>query len=218
MHQVSASLLAANFADMGRDLRLAEQSGVDSFHFDLMDGHYVPNLALSPYHLQDLRKISRLPFHVHLELDNPDDVLDRFEPLQADLIIVCLDTLPDPSRTLACIRALGLRAGISLNPDESLESSIPHFPELDLLLILGVHPGFGGQRMQKGTVEKVAKARQLIGEHRLEIPVAVDGGVNTQTAPALVEAGADILIVGSAIFKSADIHKAVRELKGTSVS
>ncbi len=218
MPQVSASLLAANFADMGRDVRRAEQAGVDSFHFDMMDGHYVPNLALSPYHLHDLRKTTRLPFHVHLELANPDEILDRFEPLQADLIIVCLDSLPNPFQTLARIRALGLRAGISLNPDERLEASVPYFPELDLLLILGVPPGFGGQLMRKDTVEKVAKARQLIQKHGLDIPVAVDGGVNSQTASALVEAGADILIVGSALFQSQDFHNAVRELTGTIAS
>jgi len=218
MPHISASLLAADFANMGRDVRRAGRTGVDSFHFDMMDGHYVPNLALSPDHLLALRKYTRLPFHVHLELANPDEVLERFQPLQSDLVTVCHDTLPDPSRTLACIRGLGMRAGLSLNPDEALEAALPYFPELDILLILGVFPGFGGQPMQMGTVEKIAQAHQEIQAQGLNLPVAVDGGVNLKTAPALVEAGADILIVGTAIFQAPDIRDAVRELKGITAS
>lgn len=203
---------------MGRDALRAERAGVDSFHFDMMDGHYVPNLALSPDHLIALRKYTNLPFHVHLELANPDEVLARFRPLQADLVIVCHDTLSNPSQTLACIRNLGMRAGLSLNPDEKLEVVLPYFPELDLLLILGVFPGFGGQTIQAGTVEKISQARQEFQARRLDVPVAVDGGVNLKTAPALIEAGADTLIVGTAIFQASNIRDVVRELKGITAS
>jgi ribulose-phosphate 3-epimerase len=213
MPHISASLLAADYARLGQEVRRAERAGADSFHFDMMDGHYVPNLALAPDHLTALRTHTRLPFHAHLELANPDEVLDKFQPMPADLIIVCRDTLPAPSRTLARIRALGMRAGLSLNPDEPLEAARDYLSEIDLLLILGVFPGFGGQLMQPGTLEKIAKARQELRSLGLGVPIAVDGGVNPQTAPGLVQAGADILIIGTALFRASRIGRAVAQFK-----
>jgi len=213
MPHISASLLAANYACLGQEVRRAERAGADSFHFDMMDGHYVPNLALAPDHLTALRPHTRLPFHVHLELSNPDEVLDKFQPMQADLIIVCRDTLPAPSRTLARIRALGMRAGLSLNPDEPLDAARDYLSEIDLLLILGVFPGFGGQLMQPGTLEKITQARQALRSLSLGVPIAVDGGVNPQTAPGLVKAGADILIIGTALFRASRISRAVAQFK-----
>lgn len=213
MPHISASLLAANYACLGQEVRRAERAGADSFHFDMMDGHYVPNLALAPDHLTALRPHTRLPFHAHLELANPDEVLDKFQPMQADLIIVCRDTLPAPSRTLARIRALGMRAGLSLNPDEPLDAARDYLSEIDLLLILGVFPGFGGQLMQPGTLEKITQARQALRSLSLGVPIAVDGGVNPQTAPGLVKAGADILIIGTALFRASRISRAVAQFK-----
>jgi len=213
MVHVSASLLAANYARMGQEVRRAERAGADSFHFDMMDGHYVPNLALSPDHLTALRPHTRLPFHVHLELGNPDEVLDKFQPLQADLIIVCLDTLPAPSRTLTRIHALGMRAGLSLNPDEPLGAALDHLSEIDFLLILGVLPGFGGQIMQPGTTKKITQARQMIRSMGLDFPIGVDGGVNSQTASELVAAGADILIAGTALFQASRMSRIIAEFK-----
>jgi len=217
MVHISASLLAADYARLGEELQRAEKAGADSFHFDMMDGHYVPNLALAPNHLIALRKYSGLPFHVHLELSNPNDVLNSFQPLQADLVVACHDTLQHPSHTMACIHNLGMRAGLSLNPDETLDAVRPSYPEIELLLILGVFPGFGGQLMQAGTVEKVSQARQEIQALGLDLPIAVDGGVNLQTAPELVRAGADILIIGTALFQSNSMSKLIKELKGLTV-
>ncbi len=213
MPHISASLLAADYARLGQEVRRAERAGADSFHFDMMDGHYVPNLALAPDHLTALRPHTRLPFHAHLELANPDEVLDKFQPMQADLIIVCRDTLPAPSRTLARIRALGMRAGLSLNPDEPLDAARDYLSEIDLLLILGVFPGFGGQLMQPGTLEKITQARQALRSLSLGVPIAVDGGVNPQTAPGLVKAGADILIIGTALFRASRISRAAAQFK-----
>lgn len=213
MPHISASLLAADYARMGQEVRRAEHAGADSFHFDMMDGHYVPNLALAPDHLTALRTHTCLPFHVHLELANPDEVLDKFQPMQADLIIVCRETLPAPARTLARIHALGMLAGLSLNPDEPLQAAQAYFSEIDLFLILGVFPGFGGQVMQPGTMGKIAQARQELRCLGLDLPIAVDGGVNQQTAPELVKAGADILIVGTALFRVSSISRAVAQFK-----
>ena len=214
MPQISASLLAADPACLGEEIRQATQAGVDSFHFDWMDGHYVPNLAFAPDHLAALRRLTNLPFIVHLELNNPDVLLDTFRPFAADLIIACLDTLPDPPRTLERIRRRSAKAGVSLNPDEPLSRVESLLPEIDILLILGVFPGFGGQPMDANTLRKVAEAARLRDRLGLPLELAVDGGVNLNNAPALIEAGVDTLVVGTALFKAPEMKAYVNELKG----
>jgi ribulose-phosphate 3-epimerase len=216
MVQVSASLLAADLACLGEEVHRAEQAGVDSFHFDMMDGHYVPNLAFSPDHLAALRPCTSLPFNVHLELDNPDHLLENFRLFKADLIAACLDTLPVPILTLTSIRQRGAQAGLSLNPDESLNKIRELMPALDMLILLGVHPGFGGQPMQADTLKRVAEAKRMRDRLGLSTRIAVDGGVNQKNAPALVEAGADILIIGTALFKSTNMAEVVNEIKALS--
>lgn len=201
MH-ISASLLAADAACLGSEIRRSQLAGVDSFHFDVMDGHYVPNIALSPAVLPALRPYTQLPFHVHLELSNPDEVLNCFEPFHADLVIVCRDTLAEPRRTFASIRSQSAKVGLSLGPDDSLEDSSLCLPHLDLLLILAVYPGFGGQAMQPNTVSRVREARARLDQMGLHIPLAVDGGVSLENAPALIEAGADTFIIGTSLFRA----------------
>jgi ribulose-phosphate 3-epimerase len=213
MPQVSASLLAADIACLGDEIRRATQAGVDSFHFDMMDGHYVPNLAFAPDTLAALRPLTGLPFHVHLELNNPDEMLEKFRPFAADLMIACLDTLLDPRQTLERMRRRNARVGLSLNPDDPLTKVQSLLSELDVLLLLGVYPGFGGQPMQANTPARVAEAARQRDGLGLPLRIAVDGGVNLNNAPALVEAGADILVVGTALFKAPDMRISVSELK-----
>jgi ribulose-phosphate 3-epimerase len=213
MIHICASLLAADYARLGEDVQRAENAGVDSFHFDMMDGHYVPNLALTPDHLKTLRSYSSLPFHAHLELDNPDDVLTRFEPLQADTIIVQWDTLTDPRRTFESIRSQNIKVGLGLSPKDSLEEASRIFRDIDLLLLLGVYPGFGGQAMQPGTSERVAFAKQLLDREKSRVIVAVDGGVKPANVIQLAQAGADILIMGTALFQSSDMAGTIRTIR-----
>ena len=213
MVQISASLLAADYARLGEEVQCAEAAGVDSFHFDLMDGHYAPNIALAPQHLRALRPYTRLPFHAHLELSNPDDVLERFSPLDADAIIVMWDTLTDPRRAFANIHTQGKRAGLSLSPDDPLTAAQQFFPLIDLLLILGVQPGFGGQQIQPKTFETVAQARYSIESMGLDLPIIVDGGVKQENAPRLIRAGANILIIGTALFQAPDMRVFVEGIK-----
>jgi len=213
MTHICASLLAADYARLGEEVQRATKAGVDSFHFDMMDGHYVPNLALTPDHLRTLRTYSPLPFHAHLELNNPDDVLYKFKSLQADVIIVQWDTLREPPRTFEKIRSQNMKVGLGLSPDDPLDEASSLFQNLDLLLLLGVYPGFGGQSMQPATLEKIASAQKYIGQTNHRIPIAVDGGVKPENAASLVQAGADILIMGTALFRSIDMAETVRSIR-----
>lgn len=213
MIHICASLLAADYARLGEEVQRAESAGADSFHFDMMDGHYVPNLALTPDHLKALRPYSRLPFHAHLELVNPDDVLFKFRPVRADVIIVQWNTLNDPSRTFDRIRLQNTKVGLGLSPNDSLEEASRLFSDLDLLLLLGVYPGFGGQTMQPDIVERVALARQLLDREKSSVPIATDGGVKPENAAVLVEAGADTLIMGTALFQSEDMRETIRSIR-----
>jgi ribulose-phosphate 3-epimerase len=179
----------------------------------MMDGHYVPNLALTPDHLKALRSYSHLPFHAHLELDNPDDVLFNFTTLQADVIIVQWNTLTEPLRTFERIRSQNIKVGLGLSPDNTIDDASRFFPEIDLLLLLGVYPGFGGQSMQSGMCERVATARFLVDQGSRRIPIAVDGGVNPENAVQLARAGTDILIMGTALFQANDMAETVQSIK-----
>jgi ribulose-phosphate 3-epimerase len=218
MVHISASLLAADYARLGEEMQRAEKAGVDSFHFDMMDGHYVPNLALTPDHLKALRPYSHLPFHAHLELDNPDHVLSNFISLHADMIIVQWNTLTDPIQTFNSIHAQNIKVGLGLNPDDAFEDAAHFFANIDLLLLLGVYPGFGGQVMQPGMMEKIARARHLSDTSEHPMVIAVDGGVKPENASQLVEAGADILIMGTALFRSADMAETLKSIRGAASS
>jgi len=213
MLEISASLLAADYARLGEEVRRAEQAGADSFHFDMMDGHYVANLALTPQHLTALRPFSRRPFHVHLELAQPDRMLAAFAPLQADVIFVQWDTLVCPQQTFNSIRSQGARVGLSLNPDDRLAEAQPLLCAVDVLLLLGVYPGFGGQCLHPGTGDKIAEARHRLQALGVALPIAVDGGVKPDNAAALVRAGADWLIMGTGLFAATDIAATIAGLK-----
>jgi ribulose-phosphate 3-epimerase len=215
MIHISASLLAADYARLGEEVQRAEKAGADSFHFDMMDGHYVPNLALTPDHLKVLRAYSHLPFHAHLELSNPDNVLSNFNSLQADMIIVQWNTLTDPARTFDRIRSQNIKVGLGLNPDDAFEGATRLFQDIDLLVLLGVYPGFGGQVMQPGTLEKIACARHLADTSGHPISIAVDGGVKPENTVQLMEAGADLLIMGTALFESADMAGTIQSIRAS---
>jgi ribulose-phosphate 3-epimerase len=213
MIHISASLLAADYARLGEEMQRAENAGVDSFHFDLMDGHYVPNLALAPDHLRALRPYSSLPFHVHLEVDNPDDVLFKFAPLQADVIIVQWNTLTNPAKTFDKIRSQNRKVGLGLSPDDAFDDPSHYFRDIDLLLVLGVVPGFGGQSMRPGTLEKITSARSIADRSGYPFRIAVDGGVKPDNTVDLTQAGADILIMGTALFRSVDLAKTIDSIR-----
>lgn len=211
--EVSASLLSADYANLAKDVARAVQAGADSFHFDVMDGHYVPNIALSPQHLIALRPYTSLPFSLHLELGNPDQVLDTFGKLDADIISFQLDRSPDPRATIERIRQRGTQASVCVNVDVPLEQVLPLISLLDEVLLLGVNPGFGGQPMYPQMGERIHQMCRMIEKEKPGVPIAIDGGVSLKTAPMLVAAGAERLISGSAFFGAPDMAEFVRQMK-----
>lgn len=211
--EVSASLLAADYANMARDVTRADQAGVDSFHFDVMDGHYVPNIALSPHHLTALRPYSKKPFSLHLELGNPDDVLDRFGKLDSDIISFQWDRSPDPKATIERIKTRKVEVSICVNLDVALEDILPFIKMVDEILLLGVHPGFGGQAIDKNMGERISQLKRMIDQEKPGIPIAIDGGVTLHNAPILISAGATRLISGSALFGAADMAGFIKQMK-----
>ncbi|MEI7989936.1 MAG: ribulose-phosphate 3-epimerase [Chloroflexota bacterium] len=213
MIDISASLLAADYARMGEEVVRATKASVDSFHFDMMDGHYVRNLALTPDHLRALRKYTSLPFRVHLELSNPDDVIEMFEAGDAQTINVMLDTLKEPRSIFTRIRSLGAQVGLTLTIEQPVDLVIPYIDEIDELLILGVHPGFGGQVMHPQTLERISFASRMIQDKKLNISIAVDGGINLTNVGRVISQGCTCVIIGSTLFKSADMAGLVQNIR-----
>jgi ribulose-phosphate 3-epimerase len=212
MTQISASLLGADFARMGEEVARAEQAGVDNFHIDFMDGHYVPNLALAPYHLHALASLTALPFQLHLEIINPDQFLTTFTKLPVDMIIVQYDTCTDVKHCIKLIKDWGARIGVGLLPRATIDPLLPVMAELDMLLLLGVQPGFGGQTIDAGIIPWLEQAARLRDQNAPQLTLAVDGGVKSDNAEALVKAGADVLIMGSGFFQSDDLPTLVHSL------
>lgn len=214
MVKIAPSILSADFARLGEQVRAVEVGGADLIHIDVMDGHFVPNITVGPLVVKAIRPHTRLPLDVHLMIQHPEQYIQPFTDAGADLLTVHVETTVHLHRLIHQIRDLGVRVGVALNPATPIECLGEVLPDLDLVLAMTVNPGFGGQQFIKNGLSKIARLRQLIDERNLATELQVDGGINLCTAREVARAGADILVAGSAIYESpSGIEHAVNQLR-----
>jgi ribulose-phosphate 3-epimerase len=213
MIKIAPSILSADFSRLGDEIRAIEQGGADYVHVDVMDGHFVPNITIGPLVVEAARRVTDLPLDVHLMIENPDQYIPDFARAGADLIVVHVEAVAHLHRTIELIHSLGKKAGVSLNPATSLATLDMILPDLDLVLLMTVNPGFGGQSFIANCLPKIARLRQQIDDLGLPIELEVDGGVKTDNIARIAAAGADVFVAGSAVFGTADYAATIRTLK-----
>jgi ribulose-phosphate 3-epimerase len=210
---IAPSILSADFADLGREIRAAEAAGADMLHIDVMDGHFVPNITIGPLVVAALKKVTKLPLDVHLMISDPDRYLQDFVKAGSDYITVHVEAATHLNRTLQCIKESGKKAGVSLNPSTPLCCLDYSLAEADLVLLMSVNPGFGGQEFIPSVMDKIAALKKMISAKGLPTLISVDGGVKVDNARAIAAAGADILVMGSAFFGSGDYAGVIKRAK-----
>ncbi len=212
--KVAPSILSADMSRLGEEVAEAERAGADRIHIDVMDGHFVPNLTLGPIVVKWLRPGSKLPFEVHLMISNPDEFLDEFAEAGSNTLIVHQEGSIHLNRTIQRIKALGRRAGVAINPATPAVTLEEILPDLDLVLVMTVNPGFGGQSFLAGTLGKIRAIRRMIDALGSPCELEVDGGIDHDTTPLAVDAGARVLVAGSSIYGASDgVAAAVRRLR-----
>ena len=210
--RIAPSILSANFAALGEDIRKVEEAGADLLHIDVMDGHFVPNITIGPPVVKAIKRVATKPLDVHLMISNPDFYIPEFASAGASIITVHAEACIHLDRTLNLIRSHNVRAGVSINPATPL-SAVSHALDLaDLLLIMTVNPGFGGQKYIPYVTDKIRQAREIIEKRKLGCVIEVDGGIDIPTMPDVIRAGAEILVAGNAIFGAADPASKLKEM------
>ena len=211
--RIAPSILSADFARLAEEVSRVEDAGADWLHIDVMDGHFVPNLTVGPPIVEALRKVTTLPLDVHLMMTNPDAFIAEFAEAGADYLTVHVETCPHLHRTVQSIKERGVKAGVTLNPATPAVSLSEIVRDADLILIMSVNPGFGGQKFIPSSLQKIAEIRGMIDRTRSHALLEVDGGVKPENADAILAAGADVLVAGSAVFSVDDYAAAITALR-----
>ena len=215
MIKVAPSILSANFAAMGEAVQMLKSQGADWVHFDVMDGSFVPNITFGPDMCKAIRPLTDLPIDVHLMVEHPSDWIVPFQKAGADILTIHVESSERHlHRALQAIHAAGMKAGVVLNPATSIHACTHLLPECDLVLLMSVNPGFGGQSFIPETLRKIRELRSEINSRGLSTLIEIDGGVNPETAALCRDAGADILVAGSAVFKAPDPAEAIKAIRG----
>jgi ribulose-phosphate 3-epimerase len=216
--RLAPSILSADFAALGREIAAAERGGADLIHVDVMDGHFVPNISMGPPVVRSIKRIAKVPLDVHLMISEPDRYIEAFATAGASMISVHVEVLPHLHRTIGAIKAFGIQAGAVLNPSTPVTAIEDVAGDVDFVLVMSVNPGFGGQTFIPRSETKIRAVRSLLDRAGNRAPVEVDGGIDLSNIARVVSAGAEILVVGSAIFHKPDPEAATRELKAAATA
>lgn len=210
---VAPSLLAANFINLGDECKMLNESEADWFHLDVMDGHFVPNISFGPMIIEFIRKTTKKVCDVHLMIEQPGLYAEQFKNAGADNLSVHIEACPHLHRNIEQIRSLGMKPGVAINPHTPVAALSDILHDIDLVCMMSVNPGFGGQKFIPYTLEKIKQLRRMIDERGLKVHIEIDGGVTLDNAPSIIAAGADVLVAGNTVFKSSDPKKTIAALK-----
>ncbi|WP_102262157.1 ribulose-phosphate 3-epimerase [Mesobacillus jeotgali] len=213
MVKIAPSILSADFARLGEEIKDVERGGADYIHVDVMDGHFVPNITIGPLIVEAIRPVTELPLDVHLMIENPDQYIEAFAKAGADYITVHVEASRHLHRTIQLIKSTGVKAGVVLNPATPVESLKHIIEDIDMVLLMSVNPGFGGQKFISSVLPKIRHVKELADSLNPELEIEVDGGVNEETAKLCIEAGANVLVAGSAVFNKEDRGAAIASLR-----
>lgn len=214
MVKIAPSILSADFAKLGEEIRDVENGGADYIHVDVMDGHFVPNITIGPLIVEAIRPVTKLPLDVHLMIEKPDDYIEAFAKAGADYITVHVEACTHLHRTIQLIKSFGVKAGVVLNPATPVSWIQPIIEDIDMVLLMTVNPGFGGQKFIESVLPKISEVKALADMYNPDLEIEIDGGVNEETAKLCIERGATVLVAGSAIFNQENRQVAIQKIQG----